>query len=219
MDEILDLIATFLALLIVLPVHEYAHALVAVKCGDDTPKFNGRLTLNPMAHFDAIGLIMFVLAKFGWAKPVPVNPNNYRKYKLHSFYVAGAGVLANYILAFIAYPLFILSFYIPNFGYFTDVLRMSLLYIYSMSLNFFVFNLIPLYPLDGFRLIDSFSKKTGKLYHLIRNYSVYILTGLFILGIIADATGLWFIDILGIIISYGSMYLGMPITMFWGIIF
>ena len=87
-DRILDFIAIFLALIVVLPLHEYAHGLVAYKCGDNTPKLMGRLTLNPMAHFDPIGLIMFVFARFGFAKPVPVNPYNFRKYKF--------GFLANF---------------------------------------------------------------------------------------------------------------------------
>ncbi len=218
-DKLLDLIAIFLALIVVLPLHEFAHAFVAVKCGDDTPRIYGRLTLNPMAHFDPMGLILFVIAKFGWAKPVPVNPFNFRRYKLHSFFVAVAGVIANYILAFIAYPLFILvALYVPEFGAFTLVLRTTLLYVFSMSLNFFVFNLLPLYPLDGFRVIDSFSKK-GVFYQTLRKYSVHILLGLLVLGFIADFTWLWFLDILGLIISYGSSFLGVPITLFWGLFF
>ena len=74
-------LANFLAILIVLPCHEFAHAFAAVKCGDDTPKYAGRYTLNPFAHFDPIGLVMLILLRFGWAKPVPVNPDNFRNYK------------------------------------------------------------------------------------------------------------------------------------------
>ena len=219
-DKILDYIAIFLALIVVLPLHEYAHARVAVWCGDNTPKLYGRLTLNPLAHFDPMGLVLFVFARFGWAKPVPVNPYNFRKYKLHSFFVAVAGVVANYLLAFITYPLFFIAIlYIPQFGYFTSVLQNTLLYIYLMSLNFFVFNLIPLYPLDGFRVIDSFAKKKGKGYQYIKRYGVYILLGLFALSILADFTGLWYIDVLGLIITNGASILGTPITAFWGLIF
>ena len=74
-------LANFLAILIILPLHEFAHAFAAVKCGDDTPKFAGRYTLNPFAHFDPIGLVMMILIRFGWAKPVPVNPDNFRNRK------------------------------------------------------------------------------------------------------------------------------------------
>ena len=86
-DYILKYISIFLALLIVLPLHEFAHAFAAVKCGDMTPKINGRYTLNPMAHFDAVGLACFILAGFGWAKPVPVNPSNFRHYKRGCIFV------------------------------------------------------------------------------------------------------------------------------------
>ena len=74
-------LANFLAILIILPLHEFAHAFAAVKCGDDTPKLAGRYTLNPFAHFDPIGLVMMILIRFGWAKPVPVNPDNFRNRK------------------------------------------------------------------------------------------------------------------------------------------
>ena len=74
-------LANFVAIIIVLPCHEFAHAFAAVKCGDDTPKLAGRYTLNPLAHFDPLGLAMLILLRFGWAKPVPVNPNNFRDYK------------------------------------------------------------------------------------------------------------------------------------------
>lgn len=82
MESILKLIASFLAVVVVLTLHEFAHAFVAYKCGDPTPKWNRRLTLNPARHFDLMGLIFFTLVGFGWAKPVPVNPDNFKKYRL-----------------------------------------------------------------------------------------------------------------------------------------
>lgn len=84
MESILKLIASFLAVVVVLTLHEFAHAFVAYKCGDPTPKWNRRLTLNPARHFDLMGLIFFTLVGFGWAKPVPVNPDNFKKYRLGS---------------------------------------------------------------------------------------------------------------------------------------
>ena len=75
------LIAQFLAVMAVITVHEYAHAFVAYKFGDPTAKFAGRMSLNPMRHFDPLGIVMFAVVGFGWAKPVPINPNNFNNYK------------------------------------------------------------------------------------------------------------------------------------------
>ena len=217
--KILDLIAVFLALLIVLPVHEFAHGFAAVKNGDLTPKLYNRYTLNPLAHFDPIGLVCFVLVHFGWAKPMPVNPNNYKNYKRGCFSVAIAGVLANYILAFIAFPLWILSCYLPSFGYFTLVLNSMLYYIFWLSIVFFVFNIIPVYPLDGFRIVETFNKKRGKVFRFLRYYGIYVLYALFLLGIIADVIDYPAINILGRAISFVAGWVSKPITLFWGLVF
>ena len=217
--KILDLIAVFLALLIVLPVHEFAHGFAAVKNGDLTPKLYNRYTLNPLAHFDPIGLVCFVLVHFGWAQPMPVNPNNYKNYKRGCFSVAIAGVLANYILAFIAFPLWILSCYLPSFGYFTLVLNSMLYYIFWLSIVFFVFNIIPVYPLDGFRIVETFNKKRGKVFRFLRYYGIYVLYALFLLGIIADVIDYPAINILGRAISFVAGWVSKPITLFWGLVF
>ena len=172
-----------------------------------------------MAHFDTMGLVCFVLLGFGWSKPVPINPNNFNKYKAGCFWTSIAGVLANYLLAFVALPLLFISFYIPNFGYFTYVLQNTLFYVYNLSLVFFVFNLLPLYPLDGFRAISVFNKKRGKVFQFLRDKGIFVLYGLFALSFIADLTGLYYIDILGMIINYVTGLISIPITLFWGLIF
>lgn len=219
MERILKYICIFLALIVVLPIHEFAHAFIADKNGDLTPRLAGRLTINPLAHFDILGIVCFVLAGFGWAKPVPINPSNFRHQKSGRFFVAIAGVVANYILAFLVLPLFYLSLKIPDFGYFTTVLQRTLAYIVSLSISFFVFNILPLYPLDGFMAIDALTKHDNWLYRFLRYYGIYVLYALFILGIIADFTGIWQLDILGIVISFLAYYLGWPIYAFWGLIF
>ncbi len=219
-ERIIEYITIFLALMIVLPVHEFAHGFAAVKFGDITPKINGRYTLNPLAHFDPIGLVSFVLAGFGWAKPMPVNPSNFRKYKSGCFWVSVAGVIANYITSFIAYPLFLLIIYfMPDIGFLDDVLWGTAWYVFAFGLTFFVFNLLPIYPLDGFRVVEVFNKRRGPVYRFLRNYGVYILYALFILSFIADLTGFYQIDILGYVINFFVGYLQMPIVLFWGLIF
>lgn len=220
MGRIIELISKLLALMLVLSIHEFAHSFAAVKSGDMTPKLYGRYTINPLAHFDLTGLLCFLFVGFGWAKPVPVNPSNFKRYKIGCFWVSIAGVLANYMLAFVMYPLFVLSAtYIPQFGKFTEVLVYTLLFSYSMSLSFTVFNLLPLYPLDGFRVVDVFSKKRGKVYMFLRNYGTYILYGLVLLSILADFTGLYFLDFFGKGMQYAVSFISKPINMFWGLIF
>ena len=218
-DTIIKYISILLALMLVLPLHEFAHGFAAVKSGDWTPKLYNRYTLNPLAHFDPIGLICFAIIGFGWAKPMPVNPKNFKNYKLGCFFVSIAGVLANYLLAFFVYPLLILSIlYVPTFGYYTTVLVNMLYYAFRLSLVFCVFNLIPLYPLDGFRLVDALNKRRGKLYMILRNYGIFILYAFFFLGIFADATGLYQLDILGNLINYVVSIINRPILLFWGLI-
>lgn len=214
---VLKYIARFLALLLVLPLHEFAHAFVAVKNGDPTPRFAGRYTLNPLAHFDVTGLVCFVLVGFGWAKPVPINPNNFKNYKKGCFTVSIAGVAANYILAFLVYPLCILSYRIPQFGYFTTVLQFTLYFAFYMSLSFFVFNLIPVYPLDGFMAIDALVKRRNGVYDFLRYKGIYVLYALFALGIIADLINFSQLDVLSVAIGFIVEQIEKPITLFWGL--
>ena len=213
--------AIFLALLIVLPFHEFAHAFAAVKSGDNTPKLYNRYTLNPLAHFDIAGIICFIVARFGWAKPVPVNPNNFKHYKRDSFFVAVAGVLMNYILAFVAYPLFLLAFnYLPEeLSYFGALIQLTLYFIYLLSINFFVFNLLPVYPLDGFRVVDVFVKRRGKAYYAYRTYGMYVLLGLVLLSFLAEITNIYYLDVLGIAMRFLADIISYPIRWIWGLVF
>lgn len=218
---LISFIAQFLAVIVVITFHEYAHAFAAVKSGDITPKLYGRYTLNPVAHFDLRGLIMFMLVGFGWAKPVPVNPDNFVHRKRGCIWVAVAGVLTNYIGAFIIYPLYILCvMYMPDILLFDDVLRLFLIYAYMFNLSFFVFNLLPIYPLDGFRLMDSLSRKRGKVYMFLRNYGSFVLLGLVALSFIADLIpALYFLDVLGYFMQFAVGIIGYPISLFWGLFF
>ena len=104
-NEIIFLLASLCAVTVVLTLHEFSHAFVAYKCGDPTPKFAGRLTLNPLRHFDLLGLALFAFAGFGWAKPVPINPNNFNHYRRGLTLTAIAGVVVNYLSVFLFYPL------------------------------------------------------------------------------------------------------------------
>lgn len=218
--KVVSYICVFLAVMIVLPFHEFAHAFAAVKCGDDTPRVNGRYSLNPFAHFDVVGLVCFVLVGFGWAKPVPINPYNFRNYKRGLVWVSVAGVLTNLILAFIVYPMYRLSMFLPDLALFDDVLQNTLRLVFQLNLTFCIFNLLPFYPLDGFRIIDATVNHSNPVYRFLRNYGQYVLLALIALSFIASwIPQLAFLDVLGLVIGKGAYYLGLPIELLWGVIF
>ena len=114
-ESLLETIAFLVALLTALVLHEIAHGLVAYWNGDITAKYYGRLSLNPAKHFDIIGLIMMLFVGFGWAKPVPVNPNNFKNRKVGAFTVSLAGIVTNLILAFLFSALSVFTQYKKKF--------------------------------------------------------------------------------------------------------
>ncbi len=206
--------------MLVITLHEFAHAYVAYKCGDPTAKFSGRMTLNPAKHFDPLGILLFAVAGFGWAKPVPVNPNNFNDYKKGSFWTSAAGIICNYLSAFVFYPLLVLVYlYLcPLFaGKYAASFFLEFFYsLFLFSLSFCVFNLLPLYPLDGFRMVEATAKKRGKFYWYLRQYGQYILLGLILLNILADRIPfLGYINILGYVLRIARQVFGWPIVKFW----
>lgn len=232
MYDFLRIIASFIAVAVVLSLHEFAHAFVAYKCGDVTPKLNGRLTINPIAHFDLLGLLMFTFAGFGWAKPVPINPYNFRHYKRGLGFTAVAGVVMNYITAFLFYPVYLLVLRFVNLpwepvNFFLSTLPLLM---YSYSLAFCVFNLIPLPPLDGWRVVEAVNRKRGRVFCFFQRYGNIILLILIGIHFLVDILSRFeyfviasqifsYIDILGYIMDFVTHYLGWPITALWGLIF
>ena len=216
-------LASFLAVVIILTFHEFAHAFVAVKCGDNTPKYYGRLSLNPLKHFDVAGLIMFTLVGFGWAKPVPINPGNFNRYRRDSVLVSIAGVCMNLILAFLFCPLYFLALrYIPyeNINGLQLLLKNLTHLLFAYNLSFFVFNLLPFYPLDGFRVVEALTKGTNKVYEFLRKYGQSILIGLIIESFLCDYISILApFDVLGYFMSFAVGIVGAPITAFWSFIF
>ncbi|MCI7530197.1 MAG: site-2 protease family protein [Christensenellaceae bacterium] len=184
-DKFILIVAFVFAAMFAIVVHEYSHAKVAVKCGDLTPKLAGRLTLNPVAHFDLFGLLMFLIIGFGWAKPVPINPDNFENKKKGTVLTSFAGVSANLFTALLCLGFLCLLNLIPESAIYASVFGevMFTLFFYffhyciMVNCSLMLFNLLPIYPLDGFRVVEALAGSTNKYVQL--NYRFGNL-GLFI---------------------------------------
>ena len=184
--DIPTLVLSALAVLITLTVHEYAHGYAAYRLGDSTAKVFGRLSLNPIKHLDPIGAICLLLFHFGWAKPVPINPRNFKKPKRDFALAALAGPLVNIILSFVAaffYLLALKNLYIYTLGdgflarlTYNFILFLGLFH--SINLGLGIFNLIPIPPLDGSRLLTALLP--AKAYFGIMKYERKIYFGFLI---------------------------------------
>lgn len=161
-------------------LHELAHGWVADKMGDSTARWLGRLSLDPRKHLDPIGTLMLFVFGFGWAKPVPVNFNNLRDLRKGMILVSAAGIVANILLAFIA--LFLLRLFEPELS---GALHSFLYFMAQINIMLAAFNLIPIPPLDGSKILMGFSSAKFQ-YSLARlePYGFFIIIGLLWLGIL-----------------------------------
>lgn len=178
--DLLFLFATYaIIILLVLPFHELAHAYVAHKCGDDTAKWHGRLSLNPLAHLDLWGTLAIVVVGIGYAKPVPIVPRNFRHYKRDTILVALAGPVSNLLMAIAAGGLFKLATLFIHDIVVLNVLWMIANILMSVNVGLAVFNLLPIPPLDGSRLWTTLLP--GKWSYTLERYSREITGVLFVL--------------------------------------
>jgi Zn-dependent protease len=173
-------------ILLALTFHEYAHAYVAHRYGDDTAQKSGRLTLNPLRHLDPLGTIMIFLVQFGWAKPVPVNPYNLRDPKKDMLWISAAGPLSNMLLALVSGLLFRLfsdSAMIAGRDSLTGLLVIVVFLSLKINLALAIFNILPIAPLDGSKILYGLLPPGfGKMIFAFERYGPYILLGLIIFG-------------------------------------
>lgn len=171
------------ALLLAVTVHEVAHGWVADRLGDPTARLQGRLTLNPLPHIDPLGALAFVIAGFGWAKPVPVNPHNLRHPVRDMAYVAAAGPLSNFLVAFVGLVALGLVRGTVDTPFFAEPLTGMLGYVYAFNLGLAIFNLIPLPPLDGGHFLPYFfPRHAWPLLRQLEQYGPFILILLLLSG-------------------------------------
>lgn len=173
--DIASIVATAAGIAIAISVHEFGHAYSAHILGDDTAKMYGRMTLNPIKHVDPLGLLAMIIFHIGWAKPVPVNPMNYKNYRVGNFIVSIAGVCCNLITAIICAVIYK---NIPIYG--VQVLAYTCI---MYNIGFAAFNLLPVPPLDGWGVIETFIPYQWREYaYKFESISGFVLILLLITG-------------------------------------
>lgn len=189
-------------IIIGLTVHEFAHALVAYKLGDDTPKYQKRVSLNPVRHVDPVGLIALFFIGFGWGKPVEVNPYNFRHPRRDNFLTDIAGITTNFIIAVIVAGIMWLIFHFDVMFIYTEVGSVILTIIQNIiwiNLILMVFNLLPVPPLDGFGIVtEIFDLRKYDWYYKVYNMGFPILMVLVLFNI----TGRILIPIMNVLYDF-----------------
>lgn len=178
--RLFEILVHVIVLLTAFPVHECAHAWVAEKLGDPTARNAGRITLNPFKHLDLFGTLCMIFVGFGWANPVPVNPNNFKNPKNGMAITAVAGPVSNLIMSFIAMIIYRVLFFVglANGSYPTVAMNVFALVV-TLNLSLAVFNLLPIPPLDGSRIFNLFM--SDKTYFKVMKYEKYVFIGLAVL--------------------------------------
>lgn len=177
-----------------LTIHEFSHAYIAKRCGDSTSEEQGRVTLNPFKHIDLLGFIMLLFAGFGWAKPVQFNEQNLRNPEKDVMKIAVAGPLSNALTAIVISFLFILlDLFINQATAGAKILKDVFIYAIYINWGLFVFNMIPVPPLDGSHLLLNYFKRFPVLYENLYRYGSYFFFGLIVVMVITkmDLLPIW----------------------------
>ncbi len=212
---IILLLGITLIFMVSLSFHEWAHGFVAYKQGDPTPKATGRLTLNPLAHIDTTGFIIFFLLGVGWAKPVPINPNNFKKYRSGIAKVSIAGVAANLILCVIGSLLYVVA--LNTIGDSGDIVVLLAFMLMWTNACLLIFNMLPIYPLDGFNFISSFMRGDNKFVQGNIKYAGKIFIAIILIDLFADL--IFGISIIGWFLSTVAGWICEPLCRLWQLMF
>lgn len=187
---IAQIISVIFIIVCILPLHECAHGLIAVKLGDPTPKYDKRLTLNPLASIDPLGSLALLLFGYGWAKPVQINPRNFKNPKRDIAIVALAGPLSNFIASLVGALIYIpVMAFAPENAFVNFVLMFLSSYI-LINISLAVFNLLPIPPLDGSRIVSAFL--SDRAMYSYNRYQNILVMGFFLLmfsGILSGPLG------------------------------
>lgn len=178
----IEILKSLPAVFLAMSFHEFAHAFMANHLGDPTPRNQGRLTLDPLVHIDWMGLVMFAVFGFGWAKPVKVNPSNFKNKKWGDIIVSLAGPIANLLLAVLGTIIYVLliRFYTVPIDAIMDIIQ----YIIYLNIIFAILNIIPIPPFDGYHVLkDLFFRRNAKFFWKYEQYSMYILFAFILLGL------------------------------------
>ncbi len=185
-NSLITLILRVPGFLLAISIHEYAHARMAYHLGDDTADLAGRMTLEPWAHFDVVGALMLLIAGFGWAKPVPVDPYRLRNPQRDMAMIAVAGPVANFVMAFVLEVVAILLFTIYKFEGIWSYIPIVLSVGARINAGLGIFNLIPIPPLDGSRILEFYIPYQARhLWEEFKRHGFIILVALLMLGIVS----------------------------------
>ncbi len=214
LEVVISLMASIFVVFCTLPVHEYAHALIATKLGDNTARLKGRLTLAPLAHIDPIGALMILLVGFGYAKPVPVNPRNFRNPKGGMALTALAGPVSNIIMAIIFMILAngLSIVYAYTGAVFANAAVTFFVAAAGINASLAVFNLLPIPPLDGSRIVNLIIP--SKYYFKIMKYERYIILGIFAL-IFIGVLDVPLSFLTGLLMKFVNFVARLPFMMFY----
>lgn len=177
-QEILSLLISIPGLLLAITMHEFAHGWAAYLMGDTTAKYSGRLSLNPLHHLDPIGALCMLFFRFGWAKPVPINPNNFKNHRRGVIVVSIAGPFANFLLGLVSCIIYyLLVFVVHSDLSWIEFLSQIVLYSIFMNVGLMIFNLIPVPPLDGSKILLEFLPYRVKyqIYQYERYFSLILI--------------------------------------------